>query len=188
MKKKINRFKFKKLPLKGLIKINTLNLSDHRGNFTRLFCSKELRSIGWRKSIAQVNHSYTSQKGTVRGLHYQKPPHSEIKIINCIKGAVWDVSVDLRKNSPTFLKWHSEIISEDSNCSLLIPEGFAHGFQCLTNDVHMIYINSKEYHSLSENGLNPSDPFLSIKWPLKIRNLSFKNQNYISLTKNFIGL
>lgn len=188
MKKKINRFKFIKLPLEGLIKIKKLNLSDHRGNFTRLFSSKELKSIGWNKSIAQVNHTYTSQKGTVRGLHYQKPPHSEIKIINCIKGAVWDVVVDLRKNSSTFLKWHAEKISEDNNCSLLVPKGFAHGFQCLTNNVNMIYFHSEEYNILSENGLNPLDSSLLIKWPLKIKNLSTKDQNYKYLKENFIGL
>ena len=180
--------KFTELPLKSACVIDSEPFEDKRGLFERIFCEKEFKEISHSKKIVQINHSFTKEKGTLRGMHYQEPPMTEIKMVKCLRGSVYDVIIDLRKGSDTFLKWFGETLSSDNRRMMYVPEGFAHGFQCLTNDVHMIYFHSKKYNNSFENGLNPLDPVLSIKWPLKIRNLSFKDQNFISLKENFIGL
>ena len=128
----MNRFRIQSTPLSGLQVITRQMLGDHRGFLSRLFCADELAQAGWTKPIAQINHTYTAKKGTVRGMHFQHPPHAEMKLVSCIRGEVWDVAVDLRANSPTFLHWHAEVLSADNHKALLIPEGFAHGFQTLS--------------------------------------------------------
>jgi len=108
----------------------------------------------------------------VRGLHYQKPPHAEAKLVSCIRGEVWDLVLDLRHGSATFLHWHAQRLSADNACALLIPQGFAHGFQALTDDAELLYCHSAAYAPECEAGLNPSDPRLAIAWPLPIADLS----------------
>ena len=107
-------------------------MGDARGFLSRLFCAEELRAAGWTGPIAQINHTHTARKGTVRGMHFQYPPHAEMKLVSCLRGEVWDVAVDIRAGSQTFLRWHAEILSADNGRALLIPQGFAHGFQALT--------------------------------------------------------
>ena len=183
-----NRLDFFDLPLKGLKRIKHKKILDERGYFSRLFCTRELMPTSWKTPIAQINKTNTVKKGTVRGMHFQRPPFSEIKIINCIKGSIWDVVVDLRKESSTYLDWHAEKITSKNNNSLLIPTGFAHGYQTLTNDVVMIYMHSIEYNNQLEDGINPRDPTLSITWPLEITNLSIRDQNHPNITKDFQGI
>ena len=184
----MNRFAFSDLPLFGLKLIERQRLGDSRGFLSRLFCSDELALAGWHKPIAQVNHTFTDKRGTVRGLHYQLSPHSEMKLVTCIRGEVWDIVVDLRKGSPTFLHWHAEILAADNNKALLIPEGLAHGFQTLTHDVTLVYCHTSAYSSESERGINAQDQQLSINWPLEITEISLKDANHPMLDLKFEGL
>lgn len=172
------RFDVTELPLSGLKLVSRKRLGDSRGFLSRLFCAAELAAAGWIKSIAQINHTYTSQRGTVRGMHFQRPPHAEMKLVSCIRGEVWDVAVDVRADSPSFLHWHAERLSADNGHALLIPEGFAHGFQSLTDDVELLYCHSAGYDAPSEGGLNPRDPRLEISWPLPIAALSPRDSGH----------
>ena len=146
----MNRFTVVTLPLPGLQRIERMRLGDARGFLARVFCADELARVGWQKPIAQLNHSYTAARGTVRGMHYQRPPHAEMKLVSCLRGAVWDVAVDLRRESPTFLGWHAEELSADNGRALLIPEGFAHGFQTLSDDVELLYCHSAPHAPAAE--------------------------------------
>ena len=184
----MNRFTITDLPLAGLKRVERQHRKDHRGFLSRLFCAAELASAGWVKPIAQINHTYTAQQGTVRGLHFQHPPAAEMKLVSCIRGELWDVAVDLRSASPTFLHWHAEYLSADNGMALLIPEGFAHGFQALTDDVEMLYCHSAAYNADAEGGLNPSDPQLAIRWPLTITELSARDAGYALLVPEFAGV
>lgn len=168
----MNRFEIDALPLLGLKKVTRKRLSDDRGYLERLFCIDELTSAGWYKPIVQINHTHTAKQGTVRGMHYQEQPYAETKLVTCIQGAVWDVAIDLRKHSPTFLKWHAEELSAENRVALLIPTGFAHGFQTLTDHVTMLYCHDAPYHSPAEKGLHPLDPMLKIHWPQPIKAIS----------------
>ena len=123
----MSRFEIQNLPLAGLKRVTRKAHSDARGFIARLFCDAELQEAGWIRPIRQINHARTVQSGALRGMHYQRPPHCEMKLVSCIRGEVWDVAVDVRAGSPTFLKWHAERLSEDNHHALLIPEGFAHG-------------------------------------------------------------
>jgi dTDP-4-dehydrorhamnose 3,5-epimerase len=153
-----------------------------------LFCAEELSVAGWKKPIAQINHTRTSRRGTVRGMHFQRAPHSEMKLVSCIRGSVWDVAVDLRKGSATFLQWHAEELSAENGRAMLIPEGFAHGFQSLTDDVELLYCHSAPYHAEAEDGLNPADPELAIAWPLEITELSGRDTQHPMIGQTFAGL
>jgi dTDP-4-dehydrorhamnose 3,5-epimerase len=154
------------LPLAGLVRVQRHPLADERGFFARLFCADELAGAGWTLPIAQINHSHTARAGTVRGLHYQRPPHAEMKLVTCLRGEVLDVAVDLRHGSPTFLQWHAERLSADNGTALLIPPGFAHGFQALSDQAELLYCHSAAHVPGAEGGLNPLDPRLAIAWPL----------------------
>lgn len=176
------------LPLSGLKLIERNQHTDSRGFLSRLFCSDELRLAGWVKPIAQINHSYTAQRGTVRGMHFQHAPKSEMKLVTCIKGEIWDVAVDLRANSPTFLHWHAEFLSNINQKALLIPEGFAHGFQSITDQVELIYLHTEKYHNEFEDGLNVKDPSLNIQWPQPIVQLSSKDADRPLINHTFKGV
>ena len=176
------------LPPPGLKRIERRRLGDSRGFLTRLFCANELRHAGWSGLVAQINHTYTARRGTVRGLHFQHPPHAEMKLVSCIRGGVWDVAVDLRHGSPTFLRWHAERLSADNNLALLIPEGFAHGFQALSDDTELIYCHSAPYAPDAESGLNVSDPRLAIAWPLPLDGLSARDEKLPFLDDTFAGV
>ena len=140
------------------------------------------------RSIVQINHSLTSLAGTVRGMHFQTPPYAEMKIVSCVRGAIFDVAVDVRQNSPTFLKWHAVNLSEDNHKTLVIPEGFAHGFQTLSERSELIYLCTAAYARQADSGLSPLDPALSIKWPLPISVMSDRDQNQPLTRDGFLGL
>lgn len=184
----MSRFTITDLPLPGLKRIERQRLGDSRGFLARMFCTDELAAAGWQKPIAQINHTRTVTQGTVRGMHYQTPPHAEMKLVSCIRGEVWDVALDLRADSPTYLRWHAEVLSADNNRALLIPEGFAHGFQALTDDVELIYLHSAAYDAAAEAGLNAKDPSLNIAWPMAIAELSVRDQNHPLLNEKFVGI
>ena len=182
------RFEFVATPLAGLILVQRNSIEDVRGFFARFFCAEEFRSAGLHTHIEQINHTFTRKKGTVRGMHFQYPPYAEVKIVNCLQGEIFDVAVDLRKGSPTFLHWHGEILSGDNRRSLLIPEGFAHGFQALTNDCELIYLHSAAFRSDAEGALNGADPRLSIAWPLPIAELSDRDGAHPFIGQDYEGV
>lgn len=184
----MSRFEAIPTPLAGLRALQRQQLGDARGFLSRLYCADELAPLGWQGPVAQVNHTRTGQRGTVRGMHYQLPPHAEVKLVTCLRGAVWDVAVDLRAGSPTFLQWHAELLSEDNARALLIPQGFAHGFQTQTDDVDMLYCHSAAYVGHAEAGLNPADPRLAIAWPLPVQGLSARDAGHALLGADFEGV
>lgn len=171
----MKRFTITDLPLAGLKLIERQRLDDNRGFLSRLFCADELAAVGWYKPIAQINHTHTAKRGTVRGMHYQHPPHAEMKLVTCIQGEVWDVAVDLRAGTPTFMRWHAEILSADNNRALLIPEGFAHGFQALSDDAVLLYCHSAAHSQEAEGALSVRNPQLSITWPLEMTEISLRD-------------
>jgi dTDP-4-dehydrorhamnose 3,5-epimerase len=184
----LTRFTVTDLPLTGLKLIERQRLGDARGFLSRLFCSDELTVIGWHKTIAQINHTFTSQLGTIRGLHFQVPPHAEMKLVSCIRGEVWDVVVDLRYKSPTFMQWHAQILSAQNGHALLIPEGFAHGFQTLKDDCELLYMHTEVYVPQAEAALRFNDERLDIIWPLPVAEISVRDQGHPLLTSKFNGI
>jgi dTDP-4-dehydrorhamnose 3,5-epimerase len=173
---KNKRFDFVQTPITDLFILQRNKLVDDRGYFERLFCSFELEQNLNQKGILQINHTLTKKKGSIRGLHMQKKPFEEIKIISCLKGSVFDVALDLRPSSSTYLKWFSVILDDKKFNSLIIPEGFAHGFQTMSDNCELIYFHSNFYHLESEVTINPLDIVLNINWPLPISNLSSKDK------------
>lgn len=135
-----------------------------------------------------MNLSRTFAKGTIRGLHFQKEPYAEGKIVLCLRGEIFDVAVDLRKNSPTFLKWHADILSASRLEGFAIPKGFAHGFQSLTNDVEIMYLHSEPFHSEAESGIHVFDPSLGISWPVEVSLISPRDAALPRLAADFTGI
>lgn len=184
----MSRFTHTELPLAGARLVTRQRIGDDRGFLARLFCAEELATAGWTKAVEQINHTSTARRGTVRGMHYQQPPHAEMKLVTCLRGEVWDVAVDLRRGSPTFLQWHAEKLSADNGHALLIPEGFAHGFQTLTDGVELLYCHSARYTPGAEAGINARDPRLAIRWPLPIGQLSPRDAEHPMLDQGFVGV
>lgn len=184
----MNRFKVEDLSLVGLKLITRDRRSDSRGFLSRIFCSEELTSGGWTKNIAQINQSFTRSRGTVRGMHYQTSPYTEMKLVSCIRGEIWDVAVDLRRKSPTFMQWHAEKLSEENGRALLIPEGFAHGFQTLVDDCELLYLHSEVYVPRAEAGLRYNDTWLSIKWPEPVTKVSERDLSHPLIDQEFTGI
>jgi dTDP-4-dehydrorhamnose 3,5-epimerase len=162
------RFVVKASQLAGLQVITRQPIVDARGWFERAYCADTFAELGIAKTISQINRSFTAQKGSIRGMHFQTAPFAETKFVSCLRGEVFDVAVDLRAGSPTFLQWHGEILSATNQRSLLIPEGFAHGFQTLSADCEMLYLHTQKFDPASSSGVNPLDPRLAIAWPLPI--------------------
>ena len=176
------------LPLAGLKRVQRRLHGDERGVFARLFCAEELAAAGWQGPVAQINHSLTRTRGTVRGLHYQRPPYAETKLVSCVRGEVWDVAVDLRAGSPTFLRWHAEKLSAEQGTALLIPAGFAHGFQLLSEEAELVYCHSVAYAPQAESGLHVRDVRLGITWPLPVQGLSVRDAGFDLLNPAFEGV
>lgn len=182
------RFDIAKTSLADLALLQRRPIGDERGYLERLFCVEELAPVFGQRGIEQINRTVTATRGVVRGLHFQRPPHAEMKLVACLRGQVFDVAVDLRRGSPTFLKWHGEILSEDNHRTLLIPEGFAHGFQTLTPDCEMIYFHTAAYHPEVEGSLNARDPRLAIAWPEPVTDQSPRDKMSPMLTPDFDGV
>lgn len=183
-----SRFDFSPTVLNDLFVVQRKAIEDDRGFLSRFYCSEEFAQAGMNKLIAQINHTLTRKKGAVRGLHFQHAPHAEMKLVSCLKGEVWDVAVDLRSGSSTFLQWHAEVLSAANRKSLLIPEGFAHGFQTLTEDCELIYLHTAAYHPESEGALNATDPQLNIAWPLAMTEISDRDRHHKLIEQSFRGI
>lgn len=179
---------FTETTLKGSYKITLTPHGDNRGWFARTYCKKEFEQIGHHQEWVQMNHSFSSQKGTLRGMHFQHAPFSEIKMLRCIAGSVYDVIVDLRKGSPTFLNWFGTELSAGNKEMLYIPAGFAHGFQTLTHDAELIYHHSQFYTPSAEAGLRYNDEALNIVWPLAVSEISERDNNHPLIDSTFKGL
>ncbi|MFV8819247.1 dTDP-4-dehydrorhamnose 3,5-epimerase family protein [Haliea sp. E17] len=174
----MSRFVSRELPLSGLMELTRQKIGDERGYLQRVFCSDELAGFGWPGPVAQVNHTYTARLGTVRGMHFQREPYADAKLVSVLRGQVWDVAVDLRQDSATYLDWYGVLLCAERNNALLLPAGFAHGFQTLTDDVELIYCHSKAYAPEFEDGLNPLDRRLSINWPVDITVMSERDSSH----------
>ena len=184
----MSEFRIQALALRGLYKIEQKVFCDERGRFARLFCQTSLGEQGRPFDIRQVNHSRTQEKGSVRGLHYQQAGFAEAKLITCVRGSIWDVAVDLRPESPTFLQWHGEYLNAEEGNSFLIPGGFAHGFQTLTDDAQVLYFSDADYAPAHEAGISATDPRLNIAWPLPVKNLSAKDATHPLLDAGYAGV
>ena len=172
----------------GVMVVQTTPIADHRGAFQRLFCDRELGELTGGRHIVQINHSRTIQAGSLRGVHFQAPPHAEMKFVRCLSGRVWDVAVDLRAGSPTFLHWHAEELSADNARMLVIPEGCAHGFQSLEPESELLYLHTAHYTSTAEGGVRYDDPALDIPWPLPVTDVSERDRLHPLITSDFLGL
>lgn len=182
------RFDLIDTPLAGLKVLQRKPLGDSRGHLERMFCAEELEPLLAGRRIVQINHTLTAARGTVRGLHFQYPPHAETKFVSCLRGEVFDVAVDLRRGSPTFLRWHGEILSAGNHRTLLIPEGYAHGFQTLCDDCELLYLHTAAHRADAEGGLNASDPNLAIQWPFPVQHQSARDTVHTLLDNNFSGI
>jgi len=174
--------------MKGLSITTTVAHGDTRGAFARLYCEHELASLIGQRHILQINHSRTLAAGAVRGLHFQHPPHAEMKLVRCLKGRVWDVAVDIRKNSPTFLHWHAEELTPDNARMMVIPEGFAHGFQVIESDSELLYLHTAFYAPQAEAGLRHDDPRLGITWPVTVTDISARDAKHPYIDTEFQGI
>jgi dTDP-4-dehydrorhamnose 3,5-epimerase len=172
--------------IKNLHILESELFADDRGSFSRMYCHNILKEIV-SKPIAQINLSFTTKKGTVRGLHMQTEPHQETKIIKCLSGSVFDVAVDMREGSETFLQWNSVTLTSNDNRAYLIPEGFAHGFQALEDNTQLLYLHTNYYSKNDEFGFLFNDPIIGINWPLKPKGLSERDKAHSMISKDFKG-
>ena len=179
---------FSPTPLQGSYVIHLAPFSDERGWFARTYCENEFKEMGHSSKWVQMNHSYTAKKGTIRGMHFQVPPYKEIKMVRCIRGKVFDVIVDIRRNSQTFLQWFGVELSADAMNMLYIPAGFAHGFQAMNDDCELIYHHSEFYTPGAEGGIKYNDPAVGIRWPLEVSLISDRDLNHPVLNENFKGI
>ena len=175
-----------KLP--GVLVVETAPLVDQRGAFARWFCEKELGAIMARRHIAQVNYSRTSRAGALRGFHYQHAPHAEMKLIRCINGRVFDVAVDLRHGSTTFLRWHAEELTPANGRMLVIPEGCAHGFQAMEAGSDLLYLHTALYAPDAEGGVRFDEPRIGVSWPMPVVDLSQRDNSFPVLDAGFSGI
>jgi len=169
---------FTPLEIPGVYLIEMKLLKDPRGFFTRTFCQKEFEAIGLKNQIVQCNTSWNKDKGTLRGMHYQRAPHAEVKIIRCTRGAIYDVIIDLRKDSPTYCRWVGVELTQDDYKMLYVPEGFAHGYVTLKPDTETIYFVTAAYAPDHEGAVRWDDPAFKIEWPIPEPILSDKDRSH----------
>ena len=176
------------LPLSGAAEIHCSPIKDERGWFARYFCQETLSEINHGRPIQQVNSSFTKQRGTIRGLHFQNPPFAEDKIVRCILGSVYDVMLDLRWNSPTLGRWHGVVLDAEKMNMVYIPRGFAHGLQTLEDDCQVLYLHTEFHAPHSERGFRYDSPFLNIPWPLDVTHLSDRDKTLPLFESSFEGI
>lgn len=173
---------FSRTSLKDAMLIRLEMREDDRGFFARTMCRAEFDANGLVSDFPQSNHSHNNFKGTMRGMHFQLAPHGEVKLVRCVRGAVYDVIVDLRRRSPTYKRWEGFELTADNGCSLYVPMGFAHGFVTLSDESDLIYQVSHPYTPSAEGGLRYNDPAISIEWPVKISLVSPRDASWPLLT------
>lgn len=169
---------FTPLELEGAYLIDLERRQDERGFFARLFCEQEFAARGLNTAWTQMNTSLTRRAGTVRGMHFQRPPMAEVKLVKCLAGAIFDVIVDLRAGSASFGRWCGRRLDADNRSMMYVPEGFAHGFQTLTPDVELLYCHSRPYSAAHEGGLRHDDPQAAIAWPAPVQGLSDRDRTH----------
>lgn len=172
----------------GVVVVAAVRRQDARGGFARWFCEEELAAVLGDARIVQINHSHTAHRGAVRGLHFQHPPYAEKKLVRCLSGSILDIAVDLRADSKTFLQWVGIELRAGDDRTLLIPEGCAHGFQALEDDVQMLYLHTAMYRPESEGAVRFDDPRIGIAWPLPVVDLSERDRQHALLDQNFTGI
>jgi dTDP-4-dehydrorhamnose 3,5-epimerase len=182
------RFDVRATTLREVYLLQRQPQADERGWFERMYSPVDLAGVLGQRAIVQVNRTLTRAKATVRGMHYQVQPSAEAKIVSCLRGAIFDVAVDVRRGSPTFLRWHAEELTPENSRSLFIPEGFAHGFQAIADDCEVLYFHTAAYDTAAERGLHPLDPRLAIAWPLPVEYLSERDASHPPLTSEFDGI
>lgn len=170
--------RFKPTKLAGAFVIEIDRQEDERGFFARTFCRREFEEHGLNPCVAQCSVSFNRKRGTLRGMHYQAPPHEECKLVRCTRGAIYDVIVDLRRHSPSYQRWFGIELSSDNRLMLYIPEGVAHGFETLTDDSEVFYEISEFYDAECSRGVRWDDPVFAIKWPLAPSVVSERDRNY----------
>lgn len=170
--------KFIETSLKDAWLIEPEPVRDPRGFFARTFCANAFAERGMENTFVQHSRSQSQMKGTLRGMHFQIPPHAEVKVVTCVRGAMFDVIIDLRPGSPTFRKWQSFELTQDNRSEVYIPKGFAHGFQTLTDDVEVHYLISSFYEANSSTGVRFDDPAFGIVWPLPVTVLSDRDKGW----------
>jgi dTDP-4-dehydrorhamnose 3,5-epimerase len=179
---------FTPAPLLGSYTIDLTPFSDSRGWFARTYCKDEFQQIGHTKEWVQINHSFTVKAGALRGMHYQLLPFKEIKLVRCIAGSIYDVIVDLRRGSATFLQCFGTELSAKNKKMMYIPEGFAHGFQTLVDDSELIYHHTELYTPDAEAGIRYNDSMLGITWPLAVTEISARDTQHPLLDNTFTGI
>ena len=157
--------RFVETPLPGVLVIEPERLSDERGWFARTFDREEFRARGMNPEVIQTNASFNARAGTLRGMHYQADPHGETKVVRCVRGAIFDVALDIRPDSPTRWRWHGIELSEDNARALYIPQGFAHGFQTLRENCEVHYLMGTDHVPDAARGVRWDDPAFAIRWP-----------------------
>jgi dTDP-4-dehydrorhamnose 3,5-epimerase len=172
----------------GVAAVSSNRHTDARGSFARWFCQQELARVLGERQIVQINHSVTAAAGAVRGMHFQHPPAAEMKLVRCLRGAVFDVAVDLRAGSPTLLAWHGETLRAGDDTLLVIPEGCAHGFQALEPDTELLYLHTAPYEPAREGALRFDDPSLGIEWPLAVTEVSERDRSHALIGADFTGI
>lgn len=174
--------------LKGAYTIDIQPITDSRGFFSRTFCAREFAEQGLVTHFEQANHSATKGKGIIRGMHFQYAPSSEVKLVKCIVGAIFDVIVDVRAGSPTFLQWFGAELSAENKRMMYVPQGFAHGFQSLTDYSEITYMVSQFYNKEKEGGIRYDDSKVDIKWPLPVSLVSDKDLGIPYIDERFTGV
>lgn len=174
--------RFTPTPLAGAQLVAMEFAEDERGGFARSFCAREFERHGLDPVVAQCNVSWNRRRGTLRGLHYQAPPHAEAKLVRCTRGAIWDVIVDVRPDSPTFRRWYAVELSALNRLALYVPAGFAHGFQTLADDSEVFYQMSAFHAPGHARGLRWDDPLLAIAWPLPDPIVSERDRSFAPLS------
>ena len=183
-----SRFNIIDTSLQGLRIIERKPIGDERGYIERMFCEDEFNGFLLDKKISQVNQTFTSKRGTVRGMHFQYSPHAETKVVSCFEGEIFDVAVDLRPKSSTYLQWYGEILSSDNHKSFVIPEGFAHGYQTLSDNCKMLYLHTAPYNQGAEGGVRATDLKLKIDWPLPLAEISERDMSHPLIDDTFLGI
>lgn len=178
--------RFHPTPVAGVVRIELDVRGDDRGRFKRHFCTDEFERAGLPGRFVQMNHSVTVGRGSARGMHYQRPPAAEDKLVSCTLGRVYDVALDLRAGSPTFLQWTAAELDEAT--ALFIPKGCAHGFQVMSEQAHLVYLHSEFYTPEMDSGVRADDPAVAIDWPLPLVNRSERDLGFAPLTDEFKGL
>lgn len=175
-------------PITDLMVAESKVFKDDRGAFARLFCEQALSSVIGGRKIVQINHSHTTVVGAVRGMHFQHPPHAEMKLVRCLKGKVLDVAVDLRPQSPSYKRWYAQELSPQNAHMMVIPEGFAHGFQVLEAGSELLYLHTAFYKPEFEGGVRHDDPELGIVWPLPVTDISARDSSHAYIDTSFRGI